>query len=307
MPSPLPYRKHFIGDWIKSASVREMNMTARGVYMALLDVQWEEEFIEDSPSKLQKIIPCTRFEWSHFATFFDRCFPLCEDKKRRNPRCQYEREHALHLSLKNRENGRSGGRPKQDEEDDEKENRSQTERLAKQKRSLTERQPKSQSESESYIEETVVGNAGATACLPAAVFWWDAEDCEPLAAWTAKTIRAAKWYGDYEPTKPEIVDQLLERIAPIMPDEQSFRDVVEAWAEYVGTFKKRRYEMVGRTLREWCQKREAQWRQIKRERERDSRPSSSPAVQRGKPKRPGMLPAANQFAILMGEPVDGAA
>lgn len=112
MSEVLSYRKHHQRDWMTSTTVLQMTFAARGIYMALLDLQWENRGVPESEDAVGKILRATPEEWADFAPFFDECFPICDDGKRRNPRLEAERMDADALVQRNRENGTKGGRPK---------------------------------------------------------------------------------------------------------------------------------------------------------------------------------------------------
>lgn len=79
--------------------------------MALLDVQWEDGYLENDEDLLRQMVRASEEEWAGFARVLDRAFPLCEDGHRRNPRMERDRADALIKLAKNKENGGKGGRP----------------------------------------------------------------------------------------------------------------------------------------------------------------------------------------------------
>ena len=106
----LPYRSHFVRDWAMSETVRVMNFAARGIYQALLDMQWENESIPESPDQCRRLIGCDPEEWAAFEPFLDQCFPLGEDGRRRNPRTAHERAETELRWEKQRMAGQASGK-----------------------------------------------------------------------------------------------------------------------------------------------------------------------------------------------------
>lgn len=106
----LPYRSHFVRDWAMSETVRVMNFAARGIYQALLDMQWENESIPESPDQCRRLIGCDAEEWAAFEPFLDQCFPIGEDGRRRNPRTAHERHETELRWEKQRLAGQASGK-----------------------------------------------------------------------------------------------------------------------------------------------------------------------------------------------------
>jgi uncharacterized protein YdaU (DUF1376 family) len=77
-----------------------MSYTARGLYHALLDAQWEKGSIPAEPEVCERLLRCEAGDWAHFAPFFDQCFPVCADGRRRNVRLDEDRERAQELVKK---------------------------------------------------------------------------------------------------------------------------------------------------------------------------------------------------------------
>jgi uncharacterized protein YdaU (DUF1376 family) len=96
----LQYRNHYVRDWESSETVRLMSYTARGLYHALLDAQWEKGSIPAEPEVCERLLRCEPGDWAHFAPFFDQCFPVCADGRRRNVRLDEDRERAQELVKK---------------------------------------------------------------------------------------------------------------------------------------------------------------------------------------------------------------
>jgi len=117
MSETLPYRPHDVMAWDSSTTVQRMSFANRGVYHSVLDMQWKDGFVDADPLEIKATIRCSDAEWEGFEKHFEKCFPLCEDGKRRNPKCVLMREKAIIRVQKNRENGKLGGRPQKENEE----------------------------------------------------------------------------------------------------------------------------------------------------------------------------------------------
>lgn len=117
MSETLPYRPHDVMAWDSSTTVQRMSFANRGVYHSVLDMQWKDGFVDADPLEIKATIRCSDAEWDGFEKHFEKCFPLCEDGKRRNPKCVTMRERAIIRVQKNRENGNKGGRPPKNTEE----------------------------------------------------------------------------------------------------------------------------------------------------------------------------------------------
>lgn len=94
-PTPLGYYRWYPRDFISSAAVAMMSVTARGVYRALLDRQWEDGEIPTDPNLARRSIGAREDEWSEWIEFHDTCFPECPDGSRRNPVLAEQRDKSL--------------------------------------------------------------------------------------------------------------------------------------------------------------------------------------------------------------------
>ena len=105
----IPWRKHLVRDWAMDPAVRQMSFSARGIYQALLDAQWESGSIPADPAKCARLIGCNaQEEWEQFSPFFEACFPATDDGHRQNEELRLQREEVEKASLRNRETGRQG-------------------------------------------------------------------------------------------------------------------------------------------------------------------------------------------------------
>lgn len=105
----IPWRKHLVRDWAMDPAVRQMSFSARGIYQALLDAQWETGSIPADPAKCARLIGCNaQEEWEQFAPFFEACFPATDEGHRQNEELRLQREEVEKASLRNRETGRQG-------------------------------------------------------------------------------------------------------------------------------------------------------------------------------------------------------
>lgn len=110
----LPYRPHYINDWLGSSIVRQMCFTAKGIYMELLDLQWTNGVLPENIDELRKICRCSAREWNRFNPFLEQTFPKTA-LGRQNIRCKNEREKWIKkyeiVRERNLKNGSKGGRP----------------------------------------------------------------------------------------------------------------------------------------------------------------------------------------------------
>ena len=114
MPNTLPHFPFWAKDWLASTSVRRMSLEARGLYMDLLAIQWEEGHIDDNPLGYLWV---SGFSIDRFQPLWDEViahFPLRPDTegKRANERLVAIRERAEVQVQANRAHGAKGGRPK---------------------------------------------------------------------------------------------------------------------------------------------------------------------------------------------------
>lgn len=91
----LPYMPWYPGDFLKST--RGWHIAARGAYRELLDHQWDSESLPEDPEELRAIVANISEENWRFAWLkIESKFPVSKaDGKRRNPRLDSERRHAM--------------------------------------------------------------------------------------------------------------------------------------------------------------------------------------------------------------------
>ncbi len=203
MPSPLPYRNHYHGDWITSGTVRQMSFAAEGIYHALLDLQWEEEALPADSATLKRLLmKVSSKEWKEFEPYLEKCFPICEDGMRRNARCDTDRKHALAKVQTNRENAQRprGERSKKPEE-------TGSERLATAKRTQSERLDIKESES-----DIISIPVGEIVSVETPLVNFDALD--PFGIAESVLVGASQAIGGSPPT-PEEVRRYCAKSSPV--------------------------------------------------------------------------------------------
>jgi hypothetical protein len=135
MPSPVPYFNFYPSDYLSSPTVACMSVTCEGMYMRLLFFQWQDGSIPDDERKLRGLTKTIGAQndcfWQEFAEHLDEVFPLCEDGQRRNRRMDADRVSAFDLVRRNSENGKKGGRPRNQELYDNKADGNQEQSLGK--------------------------------------------------------------------------------------------------------------------------------------------------------------------------------
>jgi len=108
--------------------------------------------------------------------------------------------------------------------------------------------------------------------------WWETEEADRLAVKIALGLRSARRYESFVPGEFKVM-KLLDAVRRIAPDDEAIIDVLEAFVDQASIVGERRHADPVGALERWCKKREAEWRQIKRERARDEkRGVSSPAI-----------------------------
>lgn len=105
------YPHDFLAGRVATYSMEEV-----GAYITLLSFDWTLNGLPDSLEKLAKICRVSLRRFTNIWSVIEDQFPLCEDRKRRNPRLQGEREKQLAYSQAMSHNGKRGGRPKKPQE-----------------------------------------------------------------------------------------------------------------------------------------------------------------------------------------------
>jgi uncharacterized protein YdaU (DUF1376 family) len=104
----LPYYPMFAKDFDASEKVRFMNWAERGLYITLLNHSWLNDGLPIDPEHIRRICGADRDEFAQMWTQVERCFPVANDGRRRNPRQEEERVKASAQHAKRSENGRKG-------------------------------------------------------------------------------------------------------------------------------------------------------------------------------------------------------
>lgn len=63
MPKP-PAFQFYTRDWLSSSAVRTMGLAARGAYIDLLAIQWQDGFIPDDDQEIARMLGCTPRQWN---------------------------------------------------------------------------------------------------------------------------------------------------------------------------------------------------------------------------------------------------
>jgi hypothetical protein len=80
-------------------STRTWPLIARAIYRELLDAQWIEGGLPESPEDLREMVRATPQEWKHWARVAPK-FPVCSDGRRRNARLEAHRLKSIERSNK---------------------------------------------------------------------------------------------------------------------------------------------------------------------------------------------------------------
>jgi uncharacterized protein YdaU (DUF1376 family) len=308
--SSLPYYTFYPGEFMLSSTVQCMCLVAEGIYRRLLDFQWLEGALDDDVLVLKRLARASDEQWECFAPFLDRCFPLCDDGKRRNPRMAQTKEEADRKTYVNAANGAKGGRPRsvanRTETENEPEpnrsvtenepnenrtetelkptaNRPETERKPIANRSLTDRKGNRDKEIEREIKlvsndlQVCVGRGSGGGCdhpPPAHIEprcrRWWVDDPDSWEFELVETIRSAKNYGDFHPDE-EKVRALCDMAREFAPDRQAFSLTLESFVNRDSKRRTAEYKNPVLALSNWFKNSEARWRAIKRERAIDQR------------------------------------
>lgn len=111
--------------------------------------------------------------------------------------------------------------------------------------------------------------------------WWVFRDeYDPVACDLVVAIRSAKFYDDFAP-EAQKVSELLAFVRKFAPDDECIAETVQSFCDRAAEKRKREYVDPVSALKNWFRTREAQWRQVKRQREIDSSRQHSQGPKRG--------------------------
>lgn len=146
----MPFMPMYLDDWFGSFTVQRMSYAARGMYHALLMVQWREGHIGQTADDAREVLRCTDEDWKQFEKFFEQCFPVDADGFRRNPKVSEVKATQIAASELARAKGRMGGRPRKEPEEKPNESRAKAEQKLEHK--LEESREKAEPKAEQKLE-----------------------------------------------------------------------------------------------------------------------------------------------------------
>jgi uncharacterized protein YdaU (DUF1376 family) len=95
MSSPLPYFQFYVKDWLSSSAVRMMSLAAKGLYIDLLALQWNEGDLPADLTKLAKLAKVNLKVFRRLWPEIETCFPSQDGLTRSNLRMKEDRQNAL--------------------------------------------------------------------------------------------------------------------------------------------------------------------------------------------------------------------
>jgi len=100
--TPTGWFKFYHRDWVSSSTIRKMSMTAQGIYLNLLLLQWEDGQVPDTLEEAGIILRLTEGEIEAFTPYFSSLFPDGQ-----NPRLALERSKSVEYIEKQKNHGKS--------------------------------------------------------------------------------------------------------------------------------------------------------------------------------------------------------
>jgi uncharacterized protein YdaU (DUF1376 family) len=104
----LPYYPMFPKDFDASEKVRVMTWSERGLYITLLNHSWLNDGLPVDPEHVRRVCGADRDEFAQMWPQVERCFPVADEGRRRNPRQEEERVKAVAKHAERSESGRKG-------------------------------------------------------------------------------------------------------------------------------------------------------------------------------------------------------
>lgn len=109
-----PAIQFYVRDWLMST--RAMPPEARGIYIDLLCLSWDQEGIPTNPSELLPHLAISRAKWNRIWPMIESKWVEAEPGRLRNPRQEKQRKQVLELRAKRAAAGAKGGKGKGGEE-----------------------------------------------------------------------------------------------------------------------------------------------------------------------------------------------
>jgi uncharacterized protein YdaU (DUF1376 family) len=269
------YFQLHIGDYLASAS--HLTLLEHGVFIRLLMVYYNRQggipddhryriiaaVTPEDKAAVDAVLSDAQLGW----TLIDGVW--------RQSRCDSELAAFKAKQTRAAENGKLGGRPKQDEPEENPEEtplvisetkevifENQNERVSK-----ANHKPITNNQKPNNNPLPPEGEPPPPSDTPP---WWEIHD-DALVRSCVAEVRASHLYADFEPDEARFLD-LIEFVRNFAPDDSAISDTFESFRERAAGRKRREYADPIRTLREWFKRREADWRKIRRQRGYDLNP-----------------------------------
>jgi len=271
------YPRH-VGDYWRDA--HHLSMLEHGAFTCLMDRYYSDERGIPDERKYRLAHATTDDERAAVDMVLNEFFTL-KDGVWINGRCETEISASQARAARASEHGKYGGRPRKEKPNpSEKETQpfstenptlsvekpnpfeNETQEKANQK-------PKAKSQKPNNNPLPPEGEPPPPSGTP---HWWEIHD-DALVRSCVAEVRASHLYADFEPDEARFLG-LIEFVRNFAPDDTAISDTFESFRERAAGRKRREYADPIRTLREWFKRREAEWRQIRRQREIDARRAS---------------------------------
>jgi uncharacterized protein YdaU (DUF1376 family) len=271
------YFQLHIGDYLASAS--HLTLLEHGVFIRLLMVYYNRQggipddhryriiaaVTPEDKAAVDAVLSDAQLGW----TLIDGVW--------RQSRCDSELAAFKAKQTRAAENGKLGGRPKQDEPE---ENPEETPLVISETKEVifenqNERVSKANHKPITNNQEPILNPLPPSGASPPGGReppWWELSD-NLLARNLVLAIRGAKHYPNFEPDEPSVL-ALLAFVSEFAPDDDLILSVAEQFAERSNVRKSRQPEYTDpiKALRKWYGMREADWRKIRRQRGYDLNP-----------------------------------
>jgi len=83
-----PAYQWYVKDWRSSRKVQLMTFQQRGMYREMLDEQWEEFSLPDSPDEVAELLGGPIADWRRHWPKLRACFTVLEDGRLQNERLE---------------------------------------------------------------------------------------------------------------------------------------------------------------------------------------------------------------------------